>query len=299
VHYSVAKAAHILGLSLPSHVHLRDTNGNNAPDFIASDTTGAIDCDNVVKWAAIAHAQGHPLLFALTAGTTFRGATDPILSIIERLPHIFSDNSKRHAWIHVDGAISANLLPWLEQAQHIGAWSLPQEKLPQFDFRIPAISSICCSPYKWMGAPFPFGIYLTRGHYRLLPPTHPRYIGCVDSTLSGSRSGLACVYAWNYIRSRSSETHMRDIITQQHLITYAYKKLQALTGTIRTEYGLFEVFPVNPGSPIIYFTQPPEPIVEKFSLACEDGLAHIVILNHVNQSLIDLLIATLKEFTIC
>ncbi len=298
VHYSVAKAAHVLGLALPSHVALTDAEGNNAPEFIDADETGAINCDSVVKWATLAHERGHPLLFALTVGTTFRGGADSITTIIERLPQVFSDHSKRHAWIHIDGAISANSLPWLEQAVQRGDWSSPLGQLPQFDFRIPAISSICCSPYKWMGAPFPFGVYLTRGHFRLQPPTHPRYIGCADSTLSGSRSGLACVYAWNYIRSRTAETHMRDIIAQQNLVDYAYKQLRSLSGNIRCDHGLFRVLPVNPGSPIICFTQPPDFIVEKFSLACEDGLAHIVVLNHVDQALIDLLITSLKKYAL-
>jgi histidine decarboxylase len=300
-HYSVAKAAHILGIALPSSFTYCDSQGKPAPDFIGSDESGAIAIDELVHWAGFLFAQGHPLIFALNIGTTFKGAFDPIEKVVARLPQIFNDDSARNYWIHVDAAICGNTLPWIEQTQQAGDWpfELQSDQFPHFDFRIPQVSSICASPYKWMGAPFPFGVYLTRGQFRLQPPVHPKYIGSPDSTFSGSRSGLACVYAWHYFATKTNTEHLQEVKALQRVVDYAYSELKKLEGRLRIDEKPFQVFSPNYLAPMICFTQPNQNVIDQFSLASEDTakgtLSHIIILKQVTTAVIDRFITSLKQ----
>lgn len=300
-HYSVAKAAHILGIALPSSFAYRDAQEKRAPDFIGSDVSGAIAIDELVHWAELLFAQGHPLIFALNMGTTFKGGFDPIEKIVARLPQIFNNPSARNYWIHVDAAICGNTLPWIEQSQKEGNWpfELKAENFPHFDFRIPQVSSICASPYKWIGAPFPFGVYLTRGQFRLQPPVHPKYIGSPDSTFSGSRSGLACVHAWHYFATKTHAEHLQEVRSLQAMVDYAYAELKKLEGHLWIGDKPFQVFAPNYLAPMICFTQPNKRIIDLFSLASEDTaqgtLSHIIILKQVTTTIIDRFVKHLKQ----
>lgn len=300
-HYSVAKAAHILGIALPSGFDYRDEQGKPAPDFIGSDDSGAIAIDELVYWATLLFSQGHPLIFSLNIGTTFKGGFDPIKKIIARLPQIFNDNSARNYWIHIDAAICGNTLPWIEHAQAAGDWpfELQADEFPHFDFRIPQVSSICASPYKWIGAPFPFGVYLTRGQFRLQPPVHPKYIGSPDSTFSGSRSGLACVYAWHYFATKTHAEHLQEVKALQAMVDYTYIELKKLEDRLQIGEKPFQVFAPNYLAPMICFTQPNQHIIDTFSLASEDTpygtLSHMIILKQVTTVVIDRFITSLKQ----
>jgi histidine decarboxylase len=300
-HYSVAKAAHILGIALPSSFDYRDARGQPAPNFISSDASGAIAIDELAYWAELLFSQGHPLIFALNIGTTFKGGFDPIKKIIARLPYIFNNNSARNYWIHVDAAICGNTLPWIEQAQTADDWpfAIQTHEFPSFDFRIPQVCSICASPYKWIGAPFPFGVYLTRGQFRLQPPVHPKYIGSPDSTFSGSRSGLACVYAWHYFSTKTHTDHLQEVTALQKVVDYAYTELKKLEGRLHIGEKPFQVFLFNTFAPMICFTQPNQKIIDAFSLASEDTaqgtLSHMIILKQVTTTVIDHFIISLKQ----
>lgn len=299
-HYSIAKAAHILAIALPSGFAYRDEQGKPAPDFIGSDNAGAIDVEALTYWAEFLFAKGHPLIFALNIGTTFKGGFDPVRKIIARLPQIFGDNTARNYWIHIDAAICGNTLPWIEQAYQAGNWSVPfnADEFPHFDFRIPEVSSICASPYKWIGAPFPYGVYLTRGKFRMQPPVHPKYIGSPDSTFSGSRNGLACVHTWHYFATKNTVDHWREVNDLQTVIDYAYSELKKLEAHLRIGNKPFAVSKPNFFAPMICFTQPSQKIIDQFSLASEETSygtqSHIIILKQVTKTLVDQFVAALK-----
>lgn len=299
-HYSIAKAAHILAIALPSAFDYQDSAGKPAPDFINSDDAGAINVEELVYWAERLFAKGHPLIFSLNIGTTFKGGFDPITTIIARLPGIFLDKSARNYWIHVDAAICGNTLPWIEQAYAAGEWTQPfqADEFPHFDFRIPEVSSICASPYKWIGAPFPYGVYVTRGKYRLQPPVHPKYIGSPDSTFSGSRNGLACVHTWHYLATKTTAIHWQEVHDLQMMVDYAYNELKKLEGHLHIGDKPFAVFRPNFFAPMICFTQPAQKIIDQFSLASEETCygtqSHIIILKQVTKTLIDQFVAALK-----
>lgn len=91
-HYSFDKAAHLLGL------------GTEQLWKVPADTDGKMIVAELEILIAKAHAQGaHPFFVAGTAGTTVRGAYDP-------LGDIAAVARREGLWFHVDGAWGASVL---------------------------------------------------------------------------------------------------------------------------------------------------------------------------------------------
>jgi glutamate/tyrosine decarboxylase-like PLP-dependent enzyme len=91
-HYSVAKAAHILGL------------GRNAISHVAMDTFFRLDVSDLKQKIALAVQQGKvPLAVVAMAGTTEEGAVDPIDGIVKARED-FEDGQIATFWLHVDAA---------------------------------------------------------------------------------------------------------------------------------------------------------------------------------------------------
>jgi len=107
-HYSMDRAANILGLGLKQLVR------------VPVDGRGRMDIDILVQSLAEVEAQGkQPFFVAATAGTTVRGAFDPIEPLLAL-------RARYGFWLHVDGAwggatvlsetLRERYLPGLEQA---------------------------------------------------------------------------------------------------------------------------------------------------------------------------------------
>lgn len=91
-HYSFMKAAHLLGL------------GTDQLWQVPVDGAGRMDISALESLIAKAKSQGdHPFFVAGTAGTTVRGAYDP-------LAQIAAVAQREHLWFHVDGAWGASVL---------------------------------------------------------------------------------------------------------------------------------------------------------------------------------------------
>ena len=84
------------------------------------------------------------------------------------------------------------------------------------------------SGHKWLGAPVPCGVFMTRRKYQLAPPDDPEYIGASDTTFAGSRSPLGAAILWCYFARTSYEEQIRKAILTEELAAYAFAKLTAL-----------------------------------------------------------------------
>lgn len=147
-------------------------------------------------------------------GSTFKGAYDDVEEIQTKLKPIFEKNGlvdriveyegktyklKRNGyWIHVDGALGAAYMPFIEMA-HEHNPPLISQRGPNFDFRLPIVNSMVMSGHKWPGAPWPCGIFMTKVKYQLFPPDDPEYLGSPDSTFAGSRNGFSAIIMWDYL----------------------------------------------------------------------------------------------------
>ncbi|MDY7003727.1 MAG: histidine decarboxylase [Cyanobacteriota bacterium] len=243
-HYSIAKAACMLKIP---HV------------VINSQPNGEIDYEHLKQ--EISKRTNHSVILNLNLGTTMRGAVDriePTVDILEKLKIPF--------YIHCDGALGGMLLPYMETA-------------PKISFQDYPIGSIAVSGHKFFGSPIPYGIVLTRKIYTDKIRNQIEYIGCNDTTITGSRSGLACLFLWYAIMTRGQQ-FAGEVSTCLENTRYLYKRLE--------EIG-YKPF-LNDFSTTVVFDKPSIKICKKWQLATQGSLAHIVVMQHLSQMKIDLFI---------
>lgn len=205
-------------------------NGNEGP--------GSIDIGKLVQLVEFFAKTGSPPLIILNIGTTFKGAYDDVEEIGNRLKPILEKcklynrrveyapgkfDERTGFWIHVDGALGASYLPFLEKAR-----DRIQGHIPRFDFSLPFVHSIVTSAHKYPGCPMPSGIYMTKRKYQIAPPDDPEYIGSPDTTFAGSRNAIAPATLWCYYASTNNEAEIEKAIKVEEAAKYAEAKLKEL-----------------------------------------------------------------------
>ncbi|GMH45081.1 hypothetical protein BSKO_13038 [Bryopsis sp. KO-2023] len=185
--------------------------------------------------------QGHPVIVAATVGTTWKGAHDDVAAInrmfldlgkvypwlweravqhgVDKTGQPMQEN-RRGFWLHVDGALGAAYLPFLEMACKRGELS-DNTPPPIFDFRNPAVMSLGCSMHKWIGGPFPSAVLLTRKGYQAKSENQWPDV----TTLGGSRSGFSPVIFWDYLSRMSYEDSIKKVVECDKNVEYLYQQL--------------------------------------------------------------------------
>lgn len=106
--------------------------------------TGEIDYDHLR--ACLAANRDKPAILNLNIGTTVRGAVDDVDRVLAILADLgFSED---RFYIHCDGALFGMMIPFVKRA-------------PMVTFRKP-IGSVSVSGHKFVGAPVPCGVVMTR-----------------------------------------------------------------------------------------------------------------------------------------
>ncbi|CAM3906185.1 pyridoxal-dependent decarboxylase [Alkalicoccus chagannorensis] len=285
------------------------------PREVPSDLDGAVYVPALKKLVEYFLAEGHPIFVCFNYGTTFKGAYDPVESAVEALSPlleaygmlertiVYEKNGQKYTdvrsgfWFHVDGALGAGHMPYVEKAAARGL--LPEQEVPVFDFRLPEIQSICMSGHKALGAPFPCGVYMTKTKYQLLPPDDPMYIGAPDTTFAGSRSSLAAMYMWDQLARMSEDDHVAQAVHMQKMAAYAAAVLTKVAEDI-----CYDLWVEHTSlSLTVRFRRPHPDIVDTYSLSCEalyvDGekrhYAHLFAMKHVSRELLDTLAEDLRQ----
>jgi histidine decarboxylase len=247
----------------------------------------------------------------LNYGTTFKGAYDDVKGVHDKLKPILETHKlysrevcydggkcvlRNGFWLHVDGALGAAYMPYLKMAQENNVFG---ESGPEFDFRQP-VHSISMSGHKWIGAPWPCGVYMTRTKLQMRPPGNPEYIGSADTTFAGSRNGFSSMILWDYL-SRTTQT---DRITKAvELMNRAAATQTLLSRLIRRVEPRDLWVGRSPLSLTIHFRRPVQKIVEKFSLSNDTlvvngerrDYSHIFIMEHVSTELLRELATDLSQ----
>jgi histidine decarboxylase len=262
-HYSIIKAVRVLELTtfyaegqrrypgqcpitadgswpqeVPSH------NENGSPD------SGTVRVDQLEKLVRFFVERGHPPLIVANMGTTWKGAYDDVPAINAMLQELGKEfpwlwereicyapgqtDVRRGFWLHVDGALGAPYLPFLEMAFNRG---LLDKRGPIFDFRNEAVMSIGCSMHKWIGGPWPSGVYMTRTKYQLEPPDTVGYLGSADTTFGGSRSAFSPLILWDYFSRMSYEDNMRKALETEAVAAYTETRLRELEAGLKEKFG--------------------------------------------------------------
>ena len=291
-HYSVRKALRALRIDAQE---------------VRSDKDGAIDLHDLSRIAEPLARLKRPMIVILNFGTTFKGAYDDVEKAVACVQDLYETHAggyrhkvpyddkghvdlRTRAWFHVDGALGAAFAPYLEGTEH---------QLPRFDFEV-GVHSIVTSGHKWMGAPFPCGVYLSKRDFQLFPKAVD-YIGAVDSTFSGSRNGLAPVVLWSYLARTGFEDNQDKALRLQQVAADAEAMLRDLGTALAPEP--FEVHR-SPHSLSVVFRGLVTELTRKYSLSSErvlspdeerwDHYSHVFVMDHFELSTLQELVNEIR-----
>ena len=244
-HYSVAKNLRVLNMK---HIMIRSL------------PNGEIDYDDLYETIRI-HRDVPPIIFA-NIGTTMTEAIDDIARIRKNL----TDLAIQESYIHCDAALCGMTLPFIEGA-------------PVYDFRA-GIDSISISGHKFIGSPMPCGIVLAKKRYVERIARSIEYIGTLDTTLTGSRNGIAPLILWYALRTRGAEGFRQEVADCLSKACYAVERFRSRG---------IEAWR-NPFAITVVFPRPPDSVLEKWQIAVHRNRAHIITMQTVRRQQIDAVI---------
>lgn len=250
-HYSVRKGAKLLRID---------------SQLVKSQRNGEIDYYDLEN--ALQINRHLPAIIHANIGTTMRGATDKVETIVAILERV----GITKFYIHCDAALFGPMHPFIEGA-------------PELSFNLP-IGSIAVSGHKFLGSPIPCGVVITRKNMQRQIKGHIDYIGSYDSTIFGSRDGFTVLLMWKQIRQMGLEGLKQWVNNSMSNTHYALSQLEKIRWPAWK----------NDFSNIILIRRPVDFICKKWHLATEADLAHIVIMPSVTKEKIDALVEDLRTF---
>ncbi|MER5546367.1 pyridoxal-dependent decarboxylase [Streptomyces sp. NPDC002589] len=318
-HYSLTKAVRALDIdtfhALGSTRYPDDNPlapGTPWPRKVPSTEHGAIDVEQLAVLVRFFASRGYPILVSLNYGSTFKGAYDDVEAVARTVRGICAryglDNRRVERgkdgghdersgfWLHVDGALGAGYVPYLEMARDAG---MVQAAPPAFDFRIRDLHSLTMSGHKWMGTPWACGVFMTRTGLQMAPPGASEYIGAADTTFAGSRNGFSSLLMWDYLARHSYDDQARLAAECDSLAAHTHEQLLALQEQLDQDLWVQR----SPQSLTVRFRQPHPDIVRRYSLSSEtvhaDGTArtyvHLYAMRHLTRQRVDELIGELRQ----
>ena len=276
---------------------------------------GTVDINQLEKLVDFFSSKGHPIVVVFNYGTTLKGSCDDVKTAGERLVRILKKNNmyerrvrvdsenpfcdvvRKGYWFHVDGALCASYMPFLEMAYKNGLTAVKPASV--FDFRLDFISSIVTSGHKFIGTPWPSGIYLTRNSTLCPTRTSISVTGSSDTTISLSRNGHSAFLLWSYISNNSYDAQVQSVLQCLQLVSYTVCQLKELEKKLMIDLRIINYSP----SLSIIFRKPNSRIVLKYSLSVsslcidseEHDIAQIYIMKHVSMDKINEFIADLHS----
>jgi histidine decarboxylase len=208
------------------------------------------------------HRDVPPIIFA-NIGTTMREGVDDIPAIQGILKNLAIPQS----YIHADAALCGMTLPFIDGA-------------PEFNFST-GIHSMSISGHKLIGSPLPCGVVLAlKAHVDLIARSI-EYVGTLDTTITGSRNAITPLMLWHAIRSQGEEGFRAIVVECLACAEYAVEELNAIgVAAWRNPYAITVVLP-----------KPSAVVLDKWQLAVEEDIAHIMVMPHVDRDRIDRIVA--------
>lgn len=224
---------------------------------IRSQENGEIDYEDLRN--TIQMNRHLPVIILANIGTTMTEARDDV----KQIKQILKDLAVKNHYIHADGALS-------------GSYSAFIEPRPAFDFA-DGVDSIAVSGHKFLGSPMPCGVVVAKKTNRDRIARSVAYIGSMDTTITGSRNGHSPLFLWYTIKKLGIEGLKARAMHSLEVAAYAEEQLTAL--------GLAAWR--NPNAITVVFPEPDEHIRQKWQLASEQGLSHIICMPNVTKDQID------------
>ena len=173
-------------------------------------------------------------------------------------------------YIHCDAALLGLIAPFLSPR-------------PTFDFQA-GVDSISISGHKFIGSPIPCGIVLSKKEHSDRIGRSISYVATKDTTITGSRNGLTPLILWCALKSMGIRGLRKRVENSLSLAEYTMDRLKEIG------YNAWR----NTNAITVVLDRPSEVLCNKYQLAAEDDIAHLICVPGVKRELIDELIEDLK-----
>ena len=234
-HFSIFKIAKILQLNIV---------------LVESQENGEIDYHDFD--AKVAQHRDKYIIVNANLGTTMKGGIDNT----QELYRIIQKYKVKY-YMHADGALSGFYLPFLEKDIFFKSY----------------INSMSISGHKFLGIPFPCGIFIMEKRFMDLVSNDSEYIGSKDYMISCSRNGHSALFFKHIIDNKKTKGFKKDVDKCIKLADYATSKIE---GSWRNRNSITVVFP-----------KPSKEICKKWQLATEGNIAHIITMPNITKEIVD------------
>jgi len=239
-HYSVMKAARMYRMDAVE---------------VATLPSGEMDYDKFEQ--ALRENADRPAIVNVNIGTTVKGAVDNLDTVIDVLRRVGFNEDR--FYIHCDGALFGMMMPFIKSA-------------PMVTFKKP-IGSVSVSGHKFVGAPVPCGVVMTRMRLVMALSSDVEYLNSRDATIMGSRNGHAAIYLWYNLTKKGYEGFRKDVEVCMRNAHFLREMI--------SRAGIWVM--LNELSNTVVFERPAsEAFVRKWQLACEGNIAHVVVMPNVS-----------------
>ena len=163
-------------------------------------------------------SKGYQLIVVLTLGTTIGHGCDDVKKCFQIVEAICA-NYKCRFWIHVDAALHGTILPFMR--------SQTNGQAPQIDFQY--MHSLNVSAHKWLGVPWPCGIYITKRSLCKVPEKDGSSAYANDwelAPLGCGRNSSAVVVLSHLLQKNTREVLTEQIERQRTLMQSALEILR-------------------------------------------------------------------------
>lgn len=263
-HYSVPKASHMYRMELCLVDVLEDDE---------------IDCQHLKKCLIEGKEKGKSAIINVNIGTTVTGAVDSLRDILLVLNE--AGYSRSEYYIHVDGALFGMMLPFVKSEENPDA----SKNLMTLSFNHP-IDSISVSGHKFIGAPVPCGVIITRREHIAKLSTDIEYLNSKDTTIMGSRNGHAALYLWYAIQMKGLSGFRKD--TFECIVKAQKLKAMLCSAGVKAHLG-------GTSSTVVFERPTDLSFIRKWQLACQGEVAHVVVMPSVREETLATFVAELQQ----
>merc|ERR1712137_191768 len=230
--------------------------------------SGEIDCADFK--AKLLANKDKPAILNVNIGTTVKGAVDDLDLVIQTLQDC--GFTKDRFYIHCDGALFGLMMPFVKRA-------------PKVSFKKP-IGSVSVSGHKFIGCPMPCGVQITRLEHINVLSRNVEYLASRDATIMGSRNGHAPIFLWYTLNRKGYKGFQKEV---QKCVRNAHYLKDCLVAA-----GISAM--LNELSSTVVFERPSdEEFIRRWQLACQENIAHVVVMPNVTIEKLDDFLKELVE----
>lgn len=247
--------------SVKKNLHLL----NMSNIVIRSQENGEMDYEDLER--TLLSRRHQPAIFFLNIGTTMKEAIDDVVKI----QAIIKKMAIKDYYIHCDAALLGTIAPF-------------HKPRPAFDFK-DGIDSISVSGHKFIGSPIPCGIVLCKKSHKEKIGRAISYVDTKDTTITGSRNGLTPILLW-FALKKIGIAGLRERVQECiDLAEYALSKIK--------DAGINAW--KNPNAITVVFERPSYVLCQKYQLASEEDISHLICVPGVKRDSIDKFVEDLIE----